>query len=101
MNHSPNNTQAKDVASTEGFSAPFWMMRPTSGVTAASFVTKKNGRTNLTPFTEVLSKLFLAHENLIALKVVLSPGVPMAKTTCLPTTGLLMSHSPDVLCWQP
>lgn len=29
------------------------------------------------------------------------PRCSYSKTTCLPSTGLLMSHSPDVLCWQP
>lgn len=71
----------------EGFSAPFWMMCCTSDLTAASFVTKKNGRTNLTPFTEVLNKLFLACKNLTAPKVVLSPGVPMAKQHACPALG--------------
>lgn len=29
------------------------------------------------------------------------PRCSYGKTTCLPSTGLLMPHSPDVLCWQP
>lgn len=29
------------------------------------------------------------------------PRCSCGKTTGLPSTGLLMPHSPDVLCWQP
>lgn len=76
-------------------------MCSTSDLTAASFMTKKNGRTNLTPFTEVLNKVFLAWKKPDCTESGTFPRCSYGKTTCLPSTGLLMSHSPDVLCWQP
>lgn len=90
--------QAKGAAFFAGFSALLWMTYSISVLTAASFMTKKNGRPNL---HGSLKQTFPGMQKTDHLESSTFPRCSHGKATCLPSTTLLMSHFPDVLCWQP